>query len=90
MVLPDILCLFPVQDDFVAFMPDCWIFSVRYGSMLLSSCKGGIGMPRWLKVLLFVLGLIVLAALLFTAARVAWMFWTGTLSYSDGFFYYAY
>ena len=47
-------------------------------------------MPRWLKVLLLVLGMIVLAALLFTAARVAWMFWTGTLSYSDGFFYYAY
>ena len=39
MVLASILCLFPVQDDFGAFMPDCWIFSVRYGSMLLSSYK---------------------------------------------------
>lgn len=47
-------------------------------------------MPRWFKTILFLLGLVLLAALLFAAARVIWLFWTGTISYSDGFFYYQY
>lgn len=47
-------------------------------------------MHRWIKVIFLILGLILLAALLFTAARVIWLFQIGTLSYSDGFFYYQY
>ena len=47
-------------------------------------------MNKWFKRLAVVIAVVLLLCLLLFLFRVAWLFFTGALSYNDGFFYFQY